>query len=333
LHATILTNVEVDHLEHFGSFDAIVAAFDRYLAGIPGPRVVGIDDSVAAQLAARHDVVTYGTTAAARYRAVDITRRSGASVFVLTVDGERRGPVRVPLRGLHNVRNAAGALAMADQLGVPFEAAVSALARFGGVARRFEIRARHRGVTLVDDYAQLPTEIAVVIDAARGSGDDWRRVVAVFQPNRFRRMAVMSPEYRDAFSGADLAVITEIYPSGYAPIPGVTGRLVVDAVGRPPDLDASDPAAELIEFLAGELTDGDVCISMDVATRRRCSPRCSPGESSGGAGVNGVNGECRDRAAAMRGSGRSATRRSDRSPPTASAARRRCSSRPVMSTT
>ncbi|MDQ1423760.1 MAG: UDP-N-acetylmuramate--alanine ligase [Acidimicrobiaceae bacterium] len=272
LHATIVTNVEVDHLEHFGTFDAIIAAFDRYLAGITGPRVVGIDDEVAAGLAERHDAVTYGTAERARYRAVDVRREEGASVFVLTVDGERRGPARVPLRGLHNVRNATGALAMADQLGVPFEASVSALARFGGVARRFEIRARHQGVTLVDDYAHLPTEIAVVIDAARESGDGWRRVVAVFQPNRFRRMAVMSPEYRDAFTRADLAIITEIYPSGDAPIPGVTGRLVVDAVrAAHPDLDVRwiPKRAELIEFLAGELSDGDVCISMgcgDVAS-------------------------------------------------------------------
>jgi UDP-N-acetylmuramate--alanine ligase len=272
LHATIVTNVEVDHLEHFGTFDAIVAAFDRYLAGIAGVRVVCIDDEVAAQLAARHDAVTYGLAPGARYRAVEVTREDGAAAFVLTVDGERRGSVRVPLRGLHNVRNATGALAMADQLGVPFDAAVSALARFGGVARRFEIRARHRGVTLVDDYAHLPTEIAVVIDAARGSGDDWRRVVAVFQPNRFRRMALMSPEYRDAFAGADMAVITEIYPSGDAPIPGVTGRLVVDAVrAAHPDFDVRwiPKRAELIEFLAGELCDGDVCISMgcgDVAS-------------------------------------------------------------------
>jgi UDP-N-acetylmuramate--alanine ligase len=272
LQATILTNVEVDHLEHFGTFEAIVSAFDDYLAGIPGPRVVGTDDEVAARLAARHDAVTYGTAAGARYRATDITREGGASMFVFAVDGARRGSVRVPLRGLHNVRNAVGALAMADQLGVPFDAAVAALARFGGVARRFEIRARHRGVTLVDDYAHLPTEIAAVIDAARDSGDDWRRIVAVFQPNRFRRMAVMSPEYRDAFTAADLSVITEIYPSGDAPIPGVTGRLVVDAVrDAHPGLDVRwiPKRAELIEFLAGELADGDVCISMgcgDVAS-------------------------------------------------------------------
>ncbi len=133
LHATVVTNVEVDHLEHFGSFDAIVAAFDRYLAGIAGPRVVGIDDEVASRFAARHDAVTYGLAAAARYRAVDVRREDGASAFVLTVDGEPRGSVRVPLRGLHNVRNATGALAMADQLGVPFDAATSAL---GALRRR-----------------------------------------------------------------------------------------------------------------------------------------------------------------------------------------------------
>ena len=136
----------------------------------------------------------------------------------------------LPLRGLHNVRNATGALAMAVTIGVPFETAVAALAKFGGVARRFDMRGIDDGVTFVDDYAHLPAEIAAVLAAARGSGDGWRRVIAVFQPNRFNRMATMSPDYRDSFVDADVIVLTEIYPSGTAPIPGVTGKLVVNAV-------------------------------------------------------------------------------------------------------
>ena len=178
----------------------------------------------------------------------------------------------LPLRGRHNVLNATGALAMALAVGVPFDAAARALAKFGGVARRFDIRAVVDGITLVDDYAHLPTEIAAVLAAARTSGDGWRRVVAVFQPNRYNRMSVMSPEYADAFVDADVVVITDVYASGTTPIPGVTGKLVVNAV-----LDHHPTArvvwlprrADLVDHVAALLRPGDVCISMgcgDIAT-------------------------------------------------------------------
>jgi UDP-N-acetylmuramate--alanine ligase len=202
---------------------------------------------------------------------VDETADAGVQRFVVEVDGVARGEVRLPLRGAHNVLNALAALAMADAVGAAFEPAAGALADFGGVKRRFDVRGRHAGITLVDDYAHLPTEIAAVLEAARNGGDGFRRVVAVFQPNRYKRMAVMSAEYRDAFERADLAVVTEIYPSGEPVIAGVTGRWVVDAVA------AAHPGArvewipdrtELVAFLAAELRPGDVCVSMgcgDVA--------------------------------------------------------------------
>jgi UDP-N-acetylmuramate--alanine ligase len=161
---------------------------------------------------------------------------------------------------------------MACAVGVDFDVAVRALAKFGGVARRFDLRGIDGGAALVDDYAHLPSEISAVLSAARSSGDGWRRVVAVFQPNRFNRMAVMSPAYRDAFDAADLVVITDIYPSGTKPIPGVTAKLVVNAVldAHPTTRMAWMPRRhDLIEFLAHELRDGDVCISMgcgDIAS-------------------------------------------------------------------
>jgi UDP-N-acetylmuramate--alanine ligase len=182
------------------------------------------------------------------------------------------GPLDLPLRGLHNVANAVGVVAMASELGVPFEAIATALGRFGGVSRRFEVRGVEGGATFVDDYAHLPAEIAAVIAAARGSGDSWKRVIAVFQPNRFNRMSVMSREYADAFVDADVVVLTEIYPSGTTPIPGVTGHLVVDAIleAHPDTRVVWLPRREdMISFLAGEVGEGDVCISMgcgDVAT-------------------------------------------------------------------
>ena len=272
LHGTILTNVEADHLDHYGTFAEIEAGFDRYLAQIPGPKVLCSDDEVCRRLAAGHDTITYGTGPEAQVRAVDLVARDGSFRFGVERNGERLGTVDLPLRGIHNVRNATGALAMALAIGVPFVDAAAALARFGGVARRFDIRGTSGGATLVDDYAHLPTEIAAVLAAAKGSGDGWTRVVAVFQPNRFNRMAVLWPEYADAFVDADVVVLTDIYASGTTPIPGVTGKLVVNAV-----VDAHSDArvvwlprrADLVEFVARELREGDVCISMgcgDIAS-------------------------------------------------------------------
>jgi UDP-N-acetylmuramate--alanine ligase len=272
LFGTILLNIEVDHLDFFGTEEAIVDSFDQYLAQISGPKVLCLDDPVCAELAGRHGATTYGTSPGADYRAVDVRSDLGSNSFTVVHAGAILGTVDLPLRGIHNVRNALGALAMACSVGVEFDVAARALAKFGGVARRFDIRGVDGGATLVDDYAHLPSEISAVLTAARSSGDGWRRVVAVFQPNRFNRMAVMSPAYRDAFVDADLVVLTEIFASGTAPIPGVTGKLVVNAVldAHPATRLAWLPRrSDLIDYLARELRDGDVCISMgcgDIAS-------------------------------------------------------------------
>jgi len=272
LDATILTNVDVDHLEHYGSFDAIVDGFRRYLDQIDGVKVLCADDVVCRQLAEGRNVVTYGTADDADYRIASTRSDAGSWVFTVVARGVELGEVRLPLRGMHNVRNATSVIAMALELGADFGSVVDALGRFGGVARRLDFRGEHGGATFVDDYGHIPNEISAVIDALRSSGDGFRRVVAVFQPNRYRRMALMSPDYCDAFVGADVTVITEIYPSGDAPIPGVTGKLVVNAI-----LDAHPhqhvvwlpKRHDLIDFLAREVRDGDVCVSMgcgDVAS-------------------------------------------------------------------
>jgi len=272
LFGTILTNIEVDHLDHYGSFEAIVDSFDRYLANIAGPKALCADDSRCAGLAAKYGAVTYGLGESADYRAVRVEPSRGSFRFDVEHLGEPLGHIDLPLRGVHNVANAVGVVAMATELGVPFPAIAAALARFGGVARRFDIRGHDGGATFVDDYGHLPSEIAAVLAAARGSGDPWERVVVVFQPNRFNRMSEISRDYADAFVDADVVVLTEIYSSGTTPIPGVTGQLVVDAV-----LEAHPDARvvwlprreDMISFLAGEVGPGDVCISMgcgDIAT-------------------------------------------------------------------
>ena len=279
LAATILTNVEADHLENWGTLEAIVDGFRRYLDAIDGPKVICIDDPGAAALAAAlapgRDAVTYGLGASAHYRATDVSLGPGPLTFSVTGPGGTLGSFSLPLRGIHNVRNATGAIALTHRFGVEAEAARGALARFGGVARRFDVQGTAAGITFVDDYAHIPTEIAAVLEGAAVSGDGWRRIVAVFQPNRYRRMAILSPQYAHCFGRADLTVITDVYPSGDAPIAGVTGKLVVNAVldHHPEQRVAWIPQRnELVDYLADQLQPGDLCISMgcgDIATLPR----------------------------------------------------------------
>jgi UDP-N-acetylmuramate--alanine ligase len=272
LHGTIVTNIEVDHLDHYGSFQGIVESFDRYLSQVPGPKVVCSDDPVVRELSGRHDTIRYGLDEGADVRAVDLRPSGGAFCFTVECHGQAVAEVTLPLRGVHNVVNATGVFALATAIGVDPDTVVAALERFGGVARRFDIRGVDDGATFVDDYAHLPSEIAAVLAAARGSGDGWERVVAVFQPNRYHRIAEMWADYHSAFVDADVVVLTDVYASGTIPIPGVTGKLIVNAV-----LDAHPRSRviwiprrdDLIRFLAREVRPGDVCISMgcgDVAS-------------------------------------------------------------------
>jgi len=227
--AAIVTNIEPDHLDHYGSFPALVDAFERFLTGVHGPRVVCADDPVAGDLARSITPTrTYGWSEEADYRVQDYEGGRTGSRFVLSRDRQSLGAVELPVPGRHNALNAAGAAAVALELGVPFEAIVRALRSFGGVARRFQYRGVLQGVTLVDDYAHIPGEVAAMIRAALEG--DWRRVVVVFQPHRYTRTARLWREFADAFVDADALVLTDIYPAGEPPQPGVSGRLLLRAV-------------------------------------------------------------------------------------------------------
>jgi UDP-N-acetylmuramate--alanine ligase len=259
----VVTNVEPDHLEHYGGIDGLYAAFDRFLAGATGSRIVCVDDAEAALLATRHGAVTYGTSPAAHYRMVDVTGERAGTRFTLACGDEPLGTVDLPVPGLHNARNAAGALVTGLELGVPFEAAARALGRFAGVARRFQFRGETGGVTFVDDYAHLPTEVAAALQAGRQGG--WRRVVCVFQPHRYSRTAALWQDFADCFEGADLLVLTDIYSAGEAPRPGVTGKLLVDTVldAHPWKRVAYLPRrSELAPYLGRELRPGDLCLTL-----------------------------------------------------------------------
>jgi UDP-N-acetylmuramate--alanine ligase len=167
------------------------------------------------------------------------------------------------MAGLHNARNATAAVVTALELGAPFDAAASALDRFRGVGRRFESRGSAGGVTFVDDYAHLPTEVRAALQAAREG--DWERVVCVFQPHRYSRTAALWHEFGDAFDDADVLAVTDVYSAGEPPRPGVTGKLVLDAVldERPHRRAVWLPSRDdLVAFLSAELRPGDLCLTL-----------------------------------------------------------------------
>ena len=271
LGAAIVTNIDVDHLDHFATFDNLVESFAKFLDGVHGPKVVCADDQSLAQIASAREVTTFALHAPALFTVNNMKFLDGGSTFdvlqheVVGDAGVVLGSAHLQLRGEHNVSNALGVIALSTQLGIDFDICVAALSEFTGVARRFDQRGADDGVVFVDDYAHLPTEISAVLSSCTDVSDTWTRVVAVFQPNRYNRMQHMSDAYANCFAHADHVVITDIYSSGTTPIAGVTGKLVVDAIVRanPQTSIAWKPTrAELIQHLAVELRSGDMCISM-----------------------------------------------------------------------
>ncbi|MGD0943285.1 MAG: UDP-N-acetylmuramate--L-alanine ligase [Acidimicrobiales bacterium] len=257
----IVTSVEPDHLEHYGSFEALEAAFATFLDRV-GKAVVCADDPGAASLAPA-SALTYGSSPGARVRIVGVESGRNHLRFELLDEGTSLGIFELPVPGNHNARNAAAAVAAALELGVDPEHARRALARFAGVARRFEFRGDVGGVTFVDDYAHLPGEVRVALSAARGG--NFGRIVCVFQPHRYSRVATLAPDFADAFEQADIVAVTEIYPAGETPRPGVSGKLVLDAIVR------SHPGAravyvpnrdDLVTYLRTILRPGDLCLTL-----------------------------------------------------------------------
>ncbi len=260
---TVLTSVEPDHLDHYGTLGALRGAFARLLGATSGPSLVNADEPGAASLGAAAGAASVGEDPAADYRLVDVELAADSSRFSLVGPGGPLGTVRLETPGRHNVANAALAMAAALEIGAPFEAAAAALARFAGAPRRYEHRGEAGGVRFVDDYAHLPGEVAAILATARLGGH--RRVVAVFQPHRFTRTAALAGQFAHAFDGADVLVVTDVYPAGEPPIAGVSGRLVADAVAAANPglaLHYAPTRDELASVVASLLEPGDLCLTL-----------------------------------------------------------------------
>ena len=279
--SAIVTNLESDHLDYFGTYEALAEAFRSFLGAVNGPRIVCIDDSGAARLVDEvGGCLTYGTAESADYRVVAVTSSRYASKFEVIREEKSIAKCELPVPGLHNVLNAAAAFAAAVEMGADPELVAMALARFAGVARRFEFRGEHQGVVYVDDYAHLPTEVSAVLAAAKTG--EWDRIVAVFQPHRYSRTAELWREFRDSFVDADHVVLTGIYSAGESPRPGITGDLLVRAIldHHPKSSVTYLPGREQVaDYLDSTLRPGDLCLTMgagdltsvadEVQSRRR----------------------------------------------------------------
>jgi UDP-N-acetylmuramate--alanine ligase len=260
----VVTNVEADHLDHYGTEEALASAFRTFVEQATGPRVVCLDDPGAAALAAAvPGVTTYGTSAGAAFRIDRAELSAGSARFDVSERGRALGRFELAVPGLHNVRNAVAALAAASEIGVEPDVAREALAAYAGVGRRFELRGSRHGVTYVDDYAHLPTEVRATLAAARQG--KWERVVAVFQPHRYSRTAALGRDFGAAFEDADLVVVTGIYAAGEEALPGISGLVVADAVrASAPGLrvEYAETRREVVATVRGLLRPGDLCLTM-----------------------------------------------------------------------
>lgn len=235
--AVIVTNIEADHLDHYEGLDEIYAQFKTFMESVPeeGPVVVCGDDEALVRLAREtgRRVVTYGFAEGCDVRIVDAAPAGVGSVFALEFADGRRVESRIKQNpGMHNVSNGAGVLALVDALGLDVVLAAEKLAEFSGVRRRFDLVGEACGVTVVDDYAHHPTEIAATIEAAKKL--DFERVHVLFQPHRYSRVSlfteVLKDEFAAAFDKADLITFMDVYPAGEAPVPGVNGKTFLNVV-------------------------------------------------------------------------------------------------------
>lgn len=224
----VVTNVDRDHMDHYGDWESLTGAFRKFLEATSDSVVVCADDANAVDVAAGLEASTYGFSPHARVRGENFQTESRSCEFQLIVDGSAETTVRLRVAGRHNGQNALGAIAACLNLGLKVETIVEGIAQFSGVSRRFELRGRYAGADLVDDYAHHPAEIEATLSAARWG--PWKRIVAVFQPHLYSRTRDLWKEFGSALAGADVVVVTDVYGAREEPLPGVTGKLIVESV-------------------------------------------------------------------------------------------------------
>ena len=272
----IVTNIDPEHMDHYGTLERLQGAFTEFINRIPfyGTAILCLDHPNVQALLPHVEkrVVTYGFSAQADYRADEVRLDGFMTRFRVFRRGEDLGEFSLQMVGRHNAQNALAAIAVAEELGVPLDRVREALASFGGVQRRFTVRGEERGVTVVDDYAHHPAEIRATLKGAKQAFG--RRVVAAFQPHRYTRTRLLMDEFATAFNDADVLFVTEVYAASEDPIPEASGERLAEAVRACGHHDVTFvPArAQMATALAARVEPGDLVLSLGAGDITLCGP-------------------------------------------------------------
>jgi UDP-N-acetylmuramate--alanine ligase len=283
----VVTNIDPEHLEHYGDFDTVKDAFVEFVENVPfyGLAVMCVDDPdvqhVLSQIRDRR-IVTYGTSALADLRADNIVPENGGSRFDVSVrqgDGERRvvEGIFVPMPGRHNVLNGLAAVAVGLEFGFSDEILRNGFKKFSGVKRRFTKVGEIDGATVVDDYAHHPVEIRAVLSAAREAAEE--RVIAVVQPHRFTRLRDLMEDFQNAFNDADVVFVAPVYPAGEEPIEGIDATALADGLRAHGHrmVKTVDSPADLAASLRDLAAEGDIIICMGAGDITKWAARLADG--------------------------------------------------------
>jgi UDP-N-acetylmuramate--alanine ligase len=273
----VVTNIDPEHLDHYGTFDALRAAFVAFVENVPfyGFAVMCLDHPEVQALIARIEdrrIITYGRNPQAEVRYRDITMRDGKAHFAverrdrLTGETETIEDLAIAMPGEHNVSNATAAIAVARAIDIPADAIRKGLASFGGVKRRFTLTGTWNGVTIYDDYGHHPVEIAAVLRAARSATEG--TVIAVAQPHRYTRLKNLFAEFCSCFNEADTVFIADVYPAGEAAIEGASRDALVEGLrsGGHRDARALETEESLPAEIAAIAKSGDMVVCLGAGS-------------------------------------------------------------------
>ncbi|MDR7865851.1 MAG: UDP-N-acetylmuramate--L-alanine ligase [Sporomusaceae bacterium] len=263
----VVTNIENDHMDHYGTMDNILAAFTAFIGKLPadnGLAVLCFDNRYIRDIAPNcgRKYISYALDGEADYTAENIETRGMTTTYLACHHGRPLGTVVINVPGRHNVANSLAAVVVGIHAGLAFEQVAAGLGHFQGVKRRFQTKGRVSGVWIVDDYAHHPTEIATTLEAARDVNP--KRLICVFQPHRYTRTKFLRQEFGGAFTRADLLILTDIYSAGEAPIPGISGETLKEEVERQTDKPVTYIAdkANIARYLSEIVEPGDLVMTM-----------------------------------------------------------------------